>query len=107
MGKDYSEFNKHLILADPYLYEDEDEIEHGFAIRSEDMGSFMVEFRRLVDKYGVGFDELLDNDWDDDTSQNAYMKAYQAMREERRARREPIDVDGSIVVEDPGRMLEG
>ena len=60
----YAQFNQHIIVADPYLYEENEELLTGFAIRKEDLGSFMVDLEALVKRYGgVGFDELLENDW--------------------------------------------
>ena len=70
---DYSEYNLHLTLCNET---DPDIILEGFALRSKDRTSFLVDLRALVKRYdGVFFDELAEQDWEHDTSLQAALRA--------------------------------
>ena len=69
MGKDYGIFDLHLHLVD--ALNDNDEILEGMAIPSSDLTSFLIDFRKLASKYGMSYEELLENDWKTDPSASA------------------------------------
>ena len=71
---DYSEYDLHLNLVD--ALNDGDEIIEGVAIRNEDLTSFLIDFRKLASKYGVSYEELLENDWETDSSAGAAANLY-------------------------------
>ena len=71
---DYSQYDLHLNLVD--VMNTNDEIIEGVAIRSSDLTSFLIEYRKLCSKYGVSYEELLENDWQDDSSAEAASKLY-------------------------------
>lgn len=66
MGRDYGIYDLHLNLVD--ALNDNDEILEGVAIPSSDLTSFLIDFRKLCAKYGVSYEELLENDYETDSS---------------------------------------
>lgn len=60
----YAQYDMHLELVDA-MRDDDSEIVEGWAIRSEDLSSFLFDLRQLVERYGVTYDELLDKDLED------------------------------------------
>lgn len=68
----YDQLDFHFTVQDDLA--DDDLIIAGYAIRSEDKGSFLFDLKGLVEKYGgAGYDELLDND-EGDASLDAALK---------------------------------
>ncbi len=67
MGKkyDYSELNKQIVLAD--LFEDDESILSGVAIRAKDVNAFIKAVEKMAQEQfgGATFVELLDEDTDD------------------------------------------
>ena len=54
-----------------------DEIIEGVAIKSEDLTAFLMDYRQLCKRYGVLYEELLENDWENDSSADAAIRLQQ------------------------------
>ncbi|ACV23037.1 Uncharacterised protein [Slackia heliotrinireducens] len=74
MTRDYGIYDLHLNLVD--AMNDNDEILEGVAIPSSDLTSFLIDFRKICAKYGVSYEELLENDWETDSSAGAAANLY-------------------------------
>ncbi len=95
----YSEYDLHLVLADEMNLNDE--IIEGVAIKSEDLTAFLMDYRQLCKRYGVLYEELLENDYEEDTSAtaaaNLYWKAERGVKVE-----DTVEIEPSAARSDKG-----
>lgn len=74
---EFAQYDQHYELVDP-MRDDDSDIVEGWAIRSEDVASFLFDLRKLIARYGVTYDELVDADWQADSSLGAAVRSSMA-----------------------------
>ena len=77
---DYSKLTLHIAVSD--IFDEDEAILYGFAIKAEEETSFLIDLEQLVRRHGgVPFDELLMQD-DNDEASTASIRHHKNMSKE-------------------------